>query len=274
MLHLTFRPDKESIFIPKLVKWLMVAVDAFFILLMVWTVVNMCYPFWGWAIYLSTWLGFFSLVPLYYLNEHISLRSFKIAEYRYNDRNFTDNGRLKHLGFLFSVWHHSDALTLGYYHVNDRLGCRKERTVGLGYEIRLSKWLGWLVVLITDLVPLVLLVAVISTGYFLGISALIFYLMGSVLGLNMITIAGGLAGLHRWEEEAFWEGKIYPKRYVGIVTCILEGSDGELVLTMLEAAFFNHSVKRKWFRKLAMTCTCCLSMMEPVRLRHYRIDRQ
>jgi hypothetical protein len=59
-----------------------------------------------------------------------------------------------------------------------------------------------------------------------------------------------------------------------MVTCILEGSDGELVLTMIDVALFSHLTKRKWFESAALTCASCLSMMEPVRLGYYRIYHQ
>jgi hypothetical protein len=271
MLYLTFRPAKGSVIVPRLVKCLCVATDTFFILLAAWTIVNMCYPFWGWVNYRSIWVGFFTLVPLYMLIEHLSLRSFMTAEYRYNDMCYSGNGRLKHLGFLFSVWHQSNALILGKYHRKDRLVCRKERSVSLGNEIELGKWLGWPLVLITDTIPLILLAAVFNAGYFLGMSVFVFYLMGSALAMNLLTVSRYPIKMDPWEDEMFFEGKMYPKRHVGIVTCILEGSDGELVLSMIEVALFSHDSKRKWFESAAWTCECCLSMLEPVRLGYYRL---
>jgi hypothetical protein len=166
-------------------------------------------------------------------------------------------------------------LTLGYYHKNDKLACRKERIVMLGYEIALSKWLGWPIVLVTDTIPLILLAAMFSAGYFLGIGTLIFYLMGLALALNLITIPGRLQNFYLWEDAMFFEGKIYPKRYVGILTCILEGSDGELVLTMIDVAMFHHFAKREWYLTVVETaCSCCFSMADPMVAGYHRIYRQ
>jgi hypothetical protein len=275
MSYLTFKPSNGRAKAPKLVKRLSVLIDATVILLMVWTIVNMCYPFWDWVTYASIWVGFFSFSPLHWLNRHNSLRLFKTAEYRYNDLNVTDSGRLKHSGFFFSVWDHPDALTLGRYHVNDRLGCRKERTVCLGYEIKLNRWLGWPIVLITDFIPFILFAAVFSAGYFLGIGVLIFYLTGLILGLNVTTIAGGLAELREWDDVVFLEGKIYIRRSVGLTTCILEGPDGELILTMLEVLMFSHFTKRLWLKATAeAACPCCMSMMDPALRNYLRAYRQ
>jgi hypothetical protein len=147
--------------------------------------------------------------------------------------------------------------------------------VMLGYEIALNKWLGWPIVLITDTIPLLFLAAVLSAGYFLGISTLVFYLLGLTLAMNLLTVSSRLQNFYVWEDAMFLEGKTYFKRYAGMVTCILEGSDGELVLTMIDVAMFNHFIKREWYRTvMKRTCSCCISMADPMIAGYHRIHRQ
>jgi hypothetical protein len=57
MTYLTFIPTKSSRAISKLVKCLGIAADAFLLLLMMWNIANICYPFWGWMNYAFIWIG-------------------------------------------------------------------------------------------------------------------------------------------------------------------------------------------------------------------------
>jgi hypothetical protein len=102
-MYATFRPAKGNTTTLKLLKCLCIILDV--LLLAMWTIVNMCYPFWGWVAYASIWVGIASSEPVYWLIKRFSIRSFIVAKFRPTVQ-LVANGiqELKHLGFLFSVW--------------------------------------------------------------------------------------------------------------------------------------------------------------------------
>jgi hypothetical protein len=190
---------------------------------------------------------------------------------------FDENHDLKHMGFLFSVWMNSDTVTLGYYHKDDQVNCLETRYVTLGCSWECWRWVGWIIALVTDTIPIALFAAFFSAGYYLGIGTILGFLMGFTLGSQVHTVvtryAPSILGI--WEEEMFLNGKMCTIKSLGMMTCVLEGPDGELFFTHLEVVIFNHYTKRSWFTSMArMPCRCCTSSMKPilreVRVRHFQ----
>lgn len=209
-MYATFRPAKGSATTLKLLKCFSIIIDVLLLLLAAWTIVNLCYPFWGWAIYASTWIGIVSFEPVYRLIERFSIRSFIVAKIRPDDQllhNGTSPYDLKHLGFLFSVWESPELIAFGYYHEYDRFRCLKKRTFALGDTREVNKWLGWLVVWLTNAIPLVLLAALLCAGYFLSIGTVLFFLMGFALATQVHAILVRFEESFLWEDRMFLDGK-------------------------------------------------------------------
>jgi hypothetical protein len=267
-MYLTFTPSKGSTIVPKLVKCLAIVIDVLLLLLMVWTIVNMCYPFWGWIIYASTWVGFVSYAFFAWIFRRCRIRSFTMTRFCPGDK-LMSNGLhdLKHLGFLFSVWEKPDALVLGTYNRFDQVVCLRKRRVFLGHSHEYSKWLGWLIVLSTNTIPFVLLAALLCAGYFLSVGTIIFFFMGLLLAWQVRTVFVRFAGNFLWEDKLLLDGKMCTRKFLGIMTCVMEGSEGGLFLTMLKVVLFDHYEMNSWFELAAVThCQCCRLLMDPTLL--------
>jgi hypothetical protein len=258
-MYLTFTPSKGSTIVPKLVKCLAIVVDALLLLLMVWTIVNMCYPFWGWIIYASTWVGFVSYAFFAWIFRRCRIRSFMVAKFRPGDKvMFNGHHDLKHLGFLFSVWKTPNSLILGYYDKDDEVECLKKRLIFLGNEQEYSKWLGWLIVLSTNAIPLVLLAALLCADYFLGVGTIIFFLTGLLLAWQVYTVLIRFLGNFLWMEKMFLDGKMCTRKFLGIMTCVMEGPEGELFLTVHKTVMSEHYEMSSWFASSVRAgCQCC-----------------
>jgi hypothetical protein len=245
-MYLTFRPVKGNTTTPKRVKWLCIVIDALLLLLMAWTIVNLCYPFWGWIRYSSIWIGFvsYALIILWTI-KCLCIRSFMLAKFRPGDQLLSDSpNSLRHLGFLFSVWERPDALALGYYHKCDVVYCLERRLAGLGDRREFSKWLGWLIVLSTDAIPFVLLIAFLCIIFFFGIGAFVFFLMGSALAGQLHTICDRFGAPYLWDDKMFLDGKMCTLKFLGIMMCVLESPEGELFLVLHDVVMFSHYTLR------------------------------
>jgi hypothetical protein len=265
-MYLTFTPSKGGTVVPKLVKCLAIVIDVLLLLLMVWTVVNMCYPFWGWIVYVSIWTGIVPYALFAWIFRRCRIRSFIVAKFRPGDR-LMFNGRhdLKHCGFLFSVWETPNSLLLGYYDEDDEVECLRKRYVTLGVVYEHKKWLGWLIVLSTNTIPFVLLAALLCAGYFLSVGTIIFFFMGLSLAWQVRTVLLRFVGNFLWEDKMFLDGKMCTRKFLGIMTCVMEGPEGELFLTMLKVVLFDHYERSSWFAIAArMNCQCCCSLMDPI----------
>jgi hypothetical protein len=267
-MYATLRPAKGNTATLKWLKCLCIIIDVFLISLAVWTIVNLCYPFWGWVTYASIWVGIVSFEPAYWLFERFSIRSFIVAKIRPGDQLLSDGLQdLKHLGFLFSVWDKPGSLTLGYYHKSDTFWCLRKRHVTLGDRREFSTWLGWLVVWITNTIPLVILTALLCAGYFLGIGTVIFFLMGVVLAEQLRILIFRLLMPELWEGRMFLDGKTCTLKFFSAMMSILEGPEGELLLAFHDVLFFNHYTRYPWFlRAVDISCRCCSSLIDPMLL--------
>jgi hypothetical protein len=269
-MYATFRPTKGNTTTLRLLKCLGITLDVVLLLLAGWTIVNMCYPFWGWAIYASTWIGLFSFELVYWLVERFSIRSFIVAKIRPGDQllhNGTSPYDLKHLGFLFSVWESPELMAFGYYDKYDTVDCLRKRTLTLGDVREFNKWLGWLVVLATDAIPLVLLATLLCAGYFLGTGTVIFFLLGVALAEQLRMLIFRLLMPELWEDRMFLDGRMCALKLFGAMMSILEGPEGELVLAFHDAVLFNHYTRRPWFLRAAeISCRCCSLLMDPALL--------
>jgi hypothetical protein len=265
-MYLTFRPAKGSTVVPKLLRWLSTFIDVFLLLLMTWIIVNLCYPFWGWVMYASIWTGFIPYGIFSWIIKRLSIRTFIASRHCPDDRLVSDGlHNLKHCGFLFSVWEKPNSLVLGYYNKNDQVNCLRKRFVILGHEREYNKWLGWLIVLSTDAIPLAFVAALPIAGYFFGVGAVVFFLMGFVLAEQLFTIGIRFGASHLWKEKMFLDGKVCTIDSLGAMMCVLEGPDNQLFLTLQGVLMFNHYVKRPWFASAArMPCPCCRSLIDPI----------
>lgn len=175
MLYLTFKPTKGNLFIPKLVHCLKIIIEVLLFLLMTGNIVNLLYPFWGWTTLTSIWIGLILHPIFFWLIHRFRLRSFIAAKYRPTDQLWSDHENyLMHLGFLFSVWKNPDSFTLGAYSPFDKFLCPRSRHVSLANSKDYKKWLGWLIILLTDAIPATVLIGSICASFFLGIGSVIF----------------------------------------------------------------------------------------------------
>jgi hypothetical protein len=262
-MYLTFRPSKGSVFIPRLVKCLSATADAFLIVLVAWCFVNLCYPFWGWITFASIWTGVVSHPFFFWLFDCIVSRSFIVARFHPTDCLFSPhNSHLKHFGFLFSVWGDSDSLTLGWYHLYDGWHCPRRRFVKLYNYDTYSKWLGWIIVVLTDAIPIAVLAGLFCTGYFLGIGSIVFFVMGLILSLKLYVLLFRIQDIRAdWKKGVFLKEKLCTLKSLGIMMCTLEGPEGELFLTPIELAEYYNFVPHAWLSVTdRVSCACCTSI--------------
>jgi hypothetical protein len=129
------------------------------------------------------------------------------------------------------------------------------------------RWLGWLIVLATNAIPLVLLAALLCAGYFLSVGAVIFFFMGLLLAWQVYTTLIRFVGDFLWKEKMLLDGKTCTRRFLGIMTCVMEGLEGELFLTTLKVIMFDHYEMYPWFSSSGRAgCQCCHSLMDPTML--------
>jgi hypothetical protein len=268
-MYLTFTPSKGSTIVPNLVKCLAIVVDALLLLLMVWAIVNMCYPFWGWIIYASTWVGIIFHLPIVWLIENYSLRSFIAAKFHRAGQvqYYGSHGshKLKHLGLFFSVWDAPDALLLARYDEHDEVICPKTRSASLANIKMYRKWLGWSVVLLTDAIPFVLLAALLIAGFFFGIGTIMFFMAGALTAEQVITLILRFSSSRIEEETLLLDGKLCTRKFLGMQMCVLEGPNGELLLIHYTILLFNLWSKSRWhYFESYPQCGCCQSLVKPV----------
>jgi hypothetical protein len=190
------------------------------------------------------------------------IRSFIAAKFRLTEQNTSEHpNRLKYLGFLYSVWETSESLILGYYDCLDRIYCSKKRLAVLHCESYYSKWLGWIVILVTDAIPVAVLALLICAGYFLGIGSIASFAMGLILALQVDSLHFFFRKAHcYWQEEMCLDGKMCKSKSLGLMTCVLEGPEGELFLTLTKVAEYEHYERRHWFDLATWkVCACCTS---------------
>jgi hypothetical protein len=202
-----------------------------------------------------------------WLIEIFMLRSFKASRYQPNDHSITNNGRLKHLGFLYSVWDNPslDTINLGYYNIYDGVVCLKSRMVNLGQGEVYKRWLGWLIVVSTDAIPVGVIAALCGASYFFGISSIIFFMMGVILGLQLETILCRFLKVHNWPDDIFLNGMLCTQKSLGAMMCILEGPEGELLLTLTKVVHYENFTRRYWFDELRRrSCPCCEPILPPI----------
>jgi hypothetical protein len=217
--------------------------------------------------YASIWVGFVSFEPAYWLFERFSIRSFIAAKFRPGDQLLhygTSPYDLKHLGFLFSVWESPELITFGYYHKSDKFRCLRKRTLALGDTREYNKWLGWLVVWVTNAIPPVLLATLLSAGYFLGVGIVIFFFMGLALTEQLRTAILCFGEPHLWKDQMFLDGKMCTRKFLGVMMCVLEGPEGELILTFHDLVLFNHYTRLPWYLRAGeISCRCCSLLIDP-----------
>jgi hypothetical protein len=227
---------------------------------MAWNVVNLFYPFWGWINFASLWMGFVLHPPIFWIIDRLILRSFIAAKFRHTDHTTSGKpDKLKHLGFLYSVWENTDSLILGYYHQRDRIFCPKRRLAILACERYYTKWIGWLRVLSTDVIPFAVLIALLCVGYFFGVSSVVFFAMGLILTLQIETLLLRFQdGPFPWKDEMFLNGKMCKSEYLGVMTCVLEGPDDKVFLTLIIVAMHDEYTRQDWFKYSNWgRCACC-----------------
>jgi hypothetical protein len=234
---------------------------------MVWNIANLCYPVWGWATFISLWIGLVGHPLIFWIIGRLRIRAFVVAQFIPTDQNTSHPPNyLKHLGFLFSVWENRDSLTLAYYHDYDKVVCSKRRFVSLTISEQYRKWVGWLIFLSTDAIPVAVLVGLLGACYFHGIGTIVFFVMGLILAFQLHTLYfRSRKACYYWKDEMFLDEKKCNTKPLGLMTCILEGPDGELFLTFPKVAWFDHYRKHVWIARAAIyICDCCSSVPDGV----------
>jgi hypothetical protein len=200
--------------------------------------------------------------PIFWIIDRLILRSFIAAKFRHTDHTTSGQpDRLKHLGFLYSVWENSESLILGYYNWRDRVYCPKRRLAILACGKDYSKWVGWLVFLSTDVVPIAVLILLLGASYFFGVGSVIFFVMGLILVLQISTLCFRFQDIpFPWKNEMFLDGTICKSNSRGAMTCILEGPEGELFMTLIRVVLYDHYERQDWFKYSNWGgCVCCSS---------------
>jgi hypothetical protein len=124
-----------------------------------------------------------------------------------------------------------------------------------------KKWIGWLRVLSTDAIPVALLISLLCVGYFFGVSSVVFFVMGSILALQLDSLSYRFQDIGcPWKDEMFLDGKMCKSKSLGVMTCVLEGPSGELFLTPIIVVMYDEYTRQDWFKLSNWGgCTCCSS---------------
>jgi hypothetical protein len=250
------------VFIPRLVQFLSYAADALLLLLMAWNIGNLFYPIWSTATFVALWIGLVTHPFFFWLIERFRLRSAIVPKFKPIGPDFKDRDKqLKYLGFLYSVWNGPEAFFLAYYGQSDGYFCPRERGASLSYTTNFNMLLGWLVVVLTDAIPVALLVGLVSAGYYFGFGALVFFSMGLILAFQLQTLNFRFReASYYWEVEMLLGETVRATKSLGIMTCVLEGSDGELFLGLSKSVEYDHYVRYYWLLSPGGgICKCCPS---------------
>jgi hypothetical protein len=127
---------------------------------------------------------------------------------------------------------------------------------------------GWLIVISTDAIPVIVLLGLACAGYFLGIESVVYFVMGHILALQLYMLNFRFRRIRLWDDEMFLDGKMCASKSLGVMMCVLEGPDGELFLTLTEAVLYDHLERLFWFKTAGWTgCACCSVMIDYTRPR-------
>jgi hypothetical protein len=102
-------------------------------------------------------------------------------------------------------------------------------------------------------------IGLVIAGWFLGVSALLFFSLGLILAfqLQSLSFRFGEDRIY-WDSEMFLDEKKCTTKPRGLMTCILEGPDGELFLTLPKVVEFDHYGMHFWITTaVRISCECC-----------------
>jgi hypothetical protein len=233
-------------------------------MLLAWNIANLCYPIWSWATFASLWIGLATHPFFFWIIERFRVRAFVVPKFKLigpEPEGYYEH--LAHLGFLYSVWSRSDnTLCLSYYYHRDGFHCPRKRGACCAFGMSCNVYLGWLVVILTDAIPIVVPIGLVIAGWFLGVSALLFFSLGLILAfqLQSLSFRFGEDRIY-WDSEMFLDEKKCTTKPRGLMTCILEGPDGELFLSLSKAVEYEHFVRDYFITWAAKRkCKCCSSV--------------
>jgi hypothetical protein len=245
-----------------LVQFLSYLADAVLLLLMAWNIGNLFYPIWSTATFVALWIGLVTHPFFFWIIERFRLRAAIVPKFKPIGPDLEDRDkRLKHLGFLYSVWDAPGAFFLAFYGQRDGYFCPRGRNEHLSYTTYCNAFLGWFIVILTDAIPVAILVSLVSAGYYLGIGTLVFFSMGLVLAFQLQTLNFRFReASYYWEAEMLLGETVRNTKSLGIMTCVLEGSEGELFLGLSKSVEYDHYVRYYWLIAPGGTaCACCPS---------------
>jgi hypothetical protein len=132
-----------------------------------------------------------------------------------------------------------------------------------------SKWLGWLIVVLTDAIPIAVLAGLLCSGYFLGIGSVVFFVMGLILSLKLYAFLFRIKDANSGSKKgALLNEKLCTLKSLGVMMYTFEGPDGELFLIPIEVAKYENIVWQIWFTMVdRVSCACCtsISSLDPPR---------
>jgi hypothetical protein len=106
------------------------------------------------------------------------------------------------------------------------------------------------------------LIAPVCAGYFLGVSSVIFFVMGLILALQLDSLSFRFQDIgFPWKDEMFLDGTMCKSKYLGVMKCVLEGPKGESFLTISRVAVYDEYTRQDWFKLSNWGgCKCCSSV--------------
>jgi hypothetical protein len=167
-----------------------------------------------------------------------------------------------HFGFLFSVWGSPYYLKLGRYRPSNGWYCPRRRLVDLYDYSTYSKWLGWIIVVLTDAIPIAVLAGLFCAGYFFGIGSVVFFVMGLILPVKLYALLFRVQDVKSdFKKGVLLKEKPCTLKSLGLMMCTLEGPEGELFLAPIEVVAYEDAVWRTWSRAAdRVSCACCTSI--------------